>query len=47
MMSDDEEINLVETIQKLRQSGNDKDADKLAELVQRADELKAQHQTES
>ena len=46
-MSDDEEINLVETVQRLRQSGNDKDADELAELVQRADELKAQHQTES
>ena len=45
LMSDDEEINLVETVQKLRQSGNDKDADELAELVQRADELKAQHQT--
>jgi hypothetical protein len=45
LMSDDEEINLVEAVQKLRQSGNDKDADELAELVQRADELKAQHQT--
>ncbi len=47
LMSDDEEIDLVETVRKLRQSGNDKDADELAELVQRADELKAQHQTES
>jgi hypothetical protein len=45
LMSDDEEINLVEAVQKLRQSGNDKDADELAELVQRADELKAQQQT--
>ena len=45
LMSDDEEIDLVETVRKLRQSGNDKDADELAELVQRADELKAQHQT--
>ena len=44
-MSDDEEIDLVEAVQKLRQSGNDKDADELAELVQRADELTAQHQT--
>ena len=42
--SNGEEIDLAETIQKLRQSGNDKDADDLAELVQRADELKAQHQ---
>ncbi len=45
LMSDDEEIDLVKTVQKLRQSGNDQDADKLEELVQRADELKAQHQT--
>jgi hypothetical protein len=45
LMSDDEEINLVETIQKLRLSGNDQDADELEKLVQRADELKAQHQT--
>jgi hypothetical protein len=45
LMSDDEEIDLVEAVQKLRQSGNDKDADELAELVQRADELTAQHQT--
>lgn len=47
VMSDDEEIDLVETIQKLRQSENDKDADELAELVQRADELRAQHQRKS
>jgi hypothetical protein len=46
MMSDDEEIDLVEAIQNLRQSGNDTDADELAELVQRADELKAQHQAD-
>ena len=45
LMSDDEEIDLVKTVQKLRQSGNGQDADKLEELVQRADELKAQHQT--
>ena len=45
LMSDDEEIDLVATIQRLRQSGNDKDADELQKLVQRADELKAQHQT--
>ena len=47
LMSDEEEIDLVATIQNLRQSGNDTDADKLAELVQRADELKAQHQAKS
>ena len=45
MMSDEEEIDLVETVKKLRQSGNDEDADELEKLVQKADELKAQHQT--
>jgi len=45
LMSDDDEIDLAKTVQNLRQSGNDKDADELAELVQRADELRAQHQT--
>lgn len=43
LMSDEEEIDLVATIQTLRRSGNDTDADELAELVRRADELKAQH----
>lgn len=47
LMSDDEEIDLVRTVQKLRQSGNDKDADELEVLVQRADELKAQRQSTS
>lgn len=40
-------IDLVKAIEGLRQSGNDKDADELAELVERADELKAQHQQPS
>jgi len=42
--SDGKEVDLVEIVEKLRQSGNDKDADELAELVKRADELKALHQ---
>jgi hypothetical protein len=43
-VSDDEGANLDEAIERLRLSGNDKDADELAELVKRAEELKAQHQ---
>jgi hypothetical protein len=43
-VSDDESANLDEAIERLRLSGNDKDADELAELVKRAEELKAQHQ---
>lgn len=46
-MSDDDGIDLAEAIQRLRQSENNKDADELVELVQRADELKAQHQAQS
>ena len=45
--SDNEDIDLVEAIQRLRQSGNSEDADELAELFQRAEELKALHQVES
>jgi len=43
MISDDG-IDLVKAIEGLRQSGNDKDADELAELLERADELKVKHQ---
>jgi len=43
----DDGFDLVKAIEGLRQSGNDKDADELAELVKRADELKAQHQVKS
>jgi len=43
----DDGIDLVKAIEGLRQSGNDQDADELAELVERADELKAQHQAKS
>jgi len=45
--SDDEELDLSRAIERLRRSGNDKDADELGELIRRADELKAQHQAES
>ncbi len=43
----DDGFDLVKAIEGLRQSGNDQDADELAELIQRADELKAQHQAKS
>jgi len=46
-MSDDKDIDLDKAIEKLRLSGNDDGADELAELVQRAEELKAQHQAKS
>ena len=46
-LSDDEGIDLAEAGERLRQSGNDKDADELAELTERAEELKARHQTKS
>lgn len=45
--SDNEDIDLAEAIQRLRQSGNSEDADELAELFQRAEELKALHQPKS
>ena len=45
--SDDEDIDLVEAIEQLRLSGNNTDADELAELIERADELKAQHQAKT
>lgn len=46
-MSDDKDVDLDKAIEQLRSSGNDEGADELAELVQRADELKAQHQAKS
>jgi len=46
-LADDESIDLVKTIKRLRLAGNDEDADQLAELCKRADELKAQHQAQS
>lgn len=46
-ISNDEDFDLVKTIEQLRQSGNNDDADELAELIERADELKAQHYSAS
>ena len=43
----DDGIDLVKAIEGLRQSGNDQGADELAELIKRADALKAQHQVKS
>ena len=40
-ISNDEGFDPVKTIEQLRQSGNNDDADELAELIERADELKA------
>ena len=40
-------IDLVDAVEQLRQSGNDKDADELAELLERAEELKAQQRQKS
>ena len=40
-------IDLVDIVEQLRQSGDDKDADELTELLKRAEELKAEHQAES
>lgn len=43
-MSGGSGIDLVDVVEQIRQYGNDKDADELAELIKRAEELKAQHQ---
>ena len=43
MLSADEDVDLVAAVEHLRHSGNNKDADELAGLCKRADELKAQH----
>jgi len=40
-------IDLIDIVEQLRQSGDDKDADELSELLKRAEELKAEHQAES
>lgn len=46
-IEDDEGLDLTKAIERLRLSDNNDDADELAELVERADELKAQHQVKS
>jgi hypothetical protein len=43
-MSDSTGIDLVDIVEQLRLSKNDKDADELAELINRAEALKMQHQ---
>ena len=43
-ISNDEGIDLAETVERLRQSGNNEDADELAGLIEQAEGLKAQHQ---
>jgi hypothetical protein len=40
----EEEIDLADAVEQLRQSGDTSSADELAGLCKRADELKAQHQ---
>lgn len=40
-------IDLIDIVEQLRQSGDDKDADELNELLKRAEELKAEHQAKS
>jgi hypothetical protein len=46
-ISDDEDLDLDKAIEQLRQSGNDKDADELAGLVEQAENMKAAHQAEA
>ena len=46
-IEDDEDFDLDKVIERLRLSGNNDNADELAELIKRADELKALHQAKS
>ncbi len=46
-VADDKGIDLAAAIEYLRESGGNKVADELAELVKRADELQAQQQLKS
>jgi len=46
-ISDGAGIDLDAAVEQLRESGNNKDADELAALCERADELKAQQQANS
>jgi len=45
--SDDADLDLAEAIEQLRLSGKNDDADALAALIERAEELKEQHQARS
>jgi hypothetical protein len=40
-------IDLIDIVEQLRQSGDNKDADKLSELLKRAEELKAEQQAKT
>ena len=42
-MSGNTGIDLVDVVEQMRQSGDDEDADALAQLMKRAEELKALH----
>jgi len=46
-VSAEEGIDFVAAIEGLRQTGSNEDADELAALLERADELKAQHEVNS
>ena len=46
-ISDDDDIDLAGAIERLRLSGNNDDADELADLFERAEALKTQHQANS
>ena len=46
-ISDDDDIDLAGAIERLRLSGNNDDADELAEIFERAEALKTQHQANS
>lgn len=46
-ISTEEGVDLAKAVEQLRLAEKNEDADKLAELIERADELKAQHQTKS
>lgn len=45
-ISGEKDIDFDEVLRQLRQAGSKGEADELAELVRRADELKAQHHAE-
>jgi hypothetical protein len=40
-------IDLIDIVEQLRQSGDNKDADELSELLKRAEELKAEQQAKT
>ncbi len=46
-IADDEGFDLARTIEQMRLTGNNDDADEIAELLERAEALKALHQAES